>query len=298
MKCISFWRILALFCISPLFLHAQNGRKDIMIQLYSVRSLLQNINADGNASPAYTNVLKQLAQMGYTSVEAANYADGKFYGRTPIQFKADVEKTGMKVCSSHIGRALTNNELATGDYSESLKWWKQCIADHKAAGMKYIVFPWLGVPATLKDLDTYCRYFNEIGKMCKAQGISFGYHNHNHEFQKIEGKDMMYDYMIQHTNPDLVFFQMDVYWVVRGQQSPVDYFKRYPGRFHILHIKDHREIGQSGMVGYDAIFRNYHTAGVQAIVAEIENYTLPVMESVKVSLDYLLTSPFVPSTYN
>ena len=91
---------------------------------------------------------------------------------------------------------------------------------------------------------------------------------------------------------------MDVYWVVRGQSSPVEYFNKYPGRFKMLHIKDHREIGQSGMVGYDAIFRNAKTAGVQDIVAEIEHYTLPVMESIKQSIGYLLQSPFVPASYS
>ena len=91
--------------------------------------------------------------------------------------------------------------------------------------MSYIVAPWMDVPKTLKELDTYCAYYNEIGKRCKQQGMSFGYHNHAHEFQKVEDK-VMYDYMIEHTNPEYVFFQMDVYWVVRGQNSPVDYFNK------------------------------------------------------------------------
>ena len=63
---------------------------------------------------------------------------------------------------------------------------------------------------------------------------------------------------------------------MRGQNSPVDYFNKYPGRFTMLHIKDHREIGQRGMVGYDAIFKNTDTAGVRHIVAEIEKYSCPV----------------------
>ena len=80
---------------------------------------------------------------------------------------------------------------------------------------------------------------------------------------------------------------MDLYWVVRGACSPVAYFKRYPGRFKMYHVKDDKEIGQSGMVGYDAIFRNADVAGVQAIVAEIEQYTMPVEQSVEESLRYL-----------
>lgn len=269
----------------------QREKKEVCIQLYSVRDLLKS---DADLEP----VLKQLAEMGYTSVEAANYNDGKFYGMAPADFKALVEKYGMSVLSSHTTRALTDEELAKGDLTEALAWWNKCIADHKAAGMKYIVTPWMSVPKTIKDLQTYCDYYNEVGKRCREAGLKYGYHNHNHEFQKVEGKEVMLDYMLQHTNPENVFFQMDVYWVVRGQSSPVDYFTKYPGRFTMLHIKDHREIGQSGMVGYDAIFRNADKAGTQDIVAEIEQYSYPVMESVKQSLDYLLDAPFVKASYS
>ena len=284
--------VLAALLMIPVAVTAQTKKtkKEVAIQLYSVRDILNRVdNKDGKCDPAYTAILAKLAKMGYTGVEAANYNNGKFYDRTPRQFKKDVESAGMKVLSSHCTRGLSKEELASGDYSKSLEWWNQCIADHKAAGMKYIVAPWMDVPKTLKDLETYCAYYNEIGKRCNQQGLRFGYHNHAHEFQKVEGQ-VMYDYMLEHMNPEYVFFQMDVYWVVRGQNSPVDYFNKYPGRFKIFHIKDHREIGQSGMVGFDAIFKNAKTAGVNYLVAEIEGYSVPVEESVEVSLDYLLNA--------
>ncbi len=273
-------------------------KKEVAVQLYSVRDILNNCNKDGNVSPEYTDILNKLAKMGYTGVETANYNDGKFYGRTPEDFKKDVEATGMKVISSHTGHGLSDKELASGDLSESLKWWDKCIADHKAAGMKYIVVPAMSTPKTVKDLETYCKYYNEIGKRCKENGMGFGYHNHAYEFGKIEDQVVMYDYMLEHTDPALVFFEMDVYWVVRAGKSPVDYFKKYPGRFKVLHIKDDKEIGQSGMVGFDAIFNNAETAGVQDLVAEIEGYSMPVEESVKASIDYLLNAPFVKASYN
>lgn len=269
---------------------AGKDKKEVCIQLYSVRDLL-------SSADSLEPVLKRLAAMGYTSVEAANYGDGKFYGRTPEEFRQLVEQTGMKVLSSHTTRGLTDEELASGNLDEALKWWDQAIADHKAAGMEYIVTPWMSVPKTLKDLQTYCDYYNEIGRRCQAAGLKYGYHNHNHEFTKVEDKEVMYDYLLEHTDPSLVFFEMDVYWVVRGQAAPVEYFKRYPGRFRLLHIKDEMEIGQSGMVGFDAIFRNAPLAGVENIVVEVERYSMPVMESVQQSLDYLLEAPFVPARY-
>jgi sugar phosphate isomerase/epimerase len=120
----------------------------------------------------------------------------------------------------------------------------------------------------------------------------FGYHNHAHEFTPVEGV-LMYDYMLEHTNPEYVFFQMDVYWTVMGRQSPVEYFQKYPGRFTLLHIKDHKELGQSGMVGFDAIFNHLATAGTKYLIVEVEQYSYAPAESVKISLDYLLNCPLV-----
>ena len=273
-------------------------KKEVCIQLYSLRTILDGVNKDGKVSESYTKLLKDLADMGYTSVETANYDNGKFYGRTPQQFKEDCEKAGLKVLSAHTNRGLSDQELASGDFTEAMKWWKQCIADHKAAGMEYIVCPWMGVPKTMKDLLTQCKYLNEIGKLCKQSGIKFGYHNHSHEFQKVEGKTM-YDVMLENTDPEYVFFEMDVFWTVWGQNSPVYYFKKYPGRFKMFHIKDYREIGQSGMVGYDAIFNNADKAGMENFVVELEQSEAPsIVDGVRISIDYLLNADFVKSSYS
>jgi len=242
-------------------------------------------------------MIKLVGQMGFTAIEAASYNNGKFYGQTPEQFKADVEAAGLKVLSSHVVKALDADELKNKDFSKSLKWWDQCIAAHKAAGMEYIVMPWMAVPKTLADLQTYCKYFDAVGQKCKDAGMKFGYHNHAHEFEKVEGK-VMYDYMLENTNPDLVFFEMDVYWVVRGQQSPVDYFTKYPNRFTLLHIKDNKELGQSGMVGFDAIYNNVKVSGAKHMVVEVERYNFAPEKSVQMSLDYLNKSDFVKKTYN
>lgn len=265
----------------------EHERKEIALQLYSLR---KDIEKD------YAGVIRQVGEMGYTAIEAAGYNDGKFYGRTPAEFRADIETAGMEVLSSHTAKALSADELKKKDFSEALKWWDQCIAAHKEAGMKYIVTPWMDVPKTLEDLHTYCLYYNEIGRKCKENGLQYGYHNHAHEFQKVEDKVML-DYMLENTDPSLVFFQMDVYWVVRGGQSPVDYFNRYKGRFTLLHIKDNKELGQSGMVGFDAIFKNADAAGVKYLIVEVENYNFTPVESVKRSLDYLQDCPLVKASY-
>lgn len=279
---------------SPARMPERAPKKQVAVQLYSVRSL---IGSFGKGVQDCAPVLQALADMGYTAVEAASYADGKFYGLSPEEFRREVEAAGLQVLSSHCTKALSEEELATGDFTESLEWWDRCIAAHKAAGMRYIVTPYLKV-RTIAELDAYCRYYEQIGRRCNAAGLKYGYHNHAHEFRKIEDRAVMLDYMLEHTDPECVFFEMDVYWTVIGKASPVDYFDRYPGRFTILHIKDQREIGQSGMVGFDAIFRHADRAGMKHYVVEVERYSYDdVGRSMKESIDYLFEAPFVAASY-
>ncbi len=259
-------------------------KKEIGLQLYSLRA---------DAKKDLKGTLQKAADMGYTSIEAADYGNGKFYGMDPVEFKKLVESTGMKVISSHQNRALTKEELAAKDFSKALAWWDQAIDAHQKAGMKYMVMPYLKRPETLKDMQTYCEYFNEVGKRAAAKGIAFGYHNHKHEFEKIENKISMMDYMLQHTDPKYVFIELDVYWAVRGETGPVDLFKKYPNRFRLLHIKDEKELGQSGMVGFDAIFNNLKIAGTEHFFVEVERYNYTPCESVKMSFDYLNKADFV-----
>jgi len=263
---------------------ASARNKNIFIQLYSVRS---DIKTDFNGTIA------KLGKMGYKGIEAAGYADGKFYDLSPEAFKKEIESSGMSVLSSHVGKRL-NDDITKTDWDEVWQWWDVAIEAHKAAGMKYIVMPSMPKLKTLADLKSYCDYYNQIGERCNAAGLRFGYHNHSFEFVEIEG-EMMYDYMIKNTDPEKVFFQMDVYWVVRGGQSPVEYFNNYPGRFEILHLKDHKELGKSGMVGFDAIFQNASKAGVKYLVVEVEKYNFTPFESVSMSLNYLLSHPDLPN---
>ncbi len=293
MKRIFSYALLLVVALS-MGLPANAKKKEIAFQMYSVRDL---IGDPGKYAKNHESTLKQLAAMGYTAVEAAHYGDGKLYGVTPEQFKADIEAAGLKVLSSHVGHNLNDEELASGNFQGALAWWDQCIAAHKAAGMKYLVNPGVNYPRNLKEAQVICDYLNKIGERANAAGLKFGYHNHSHEFNKVEGK-VWYDYMIEHTDPTKVFFEMDVYWAVRGQVSPVEYFKKYPGRFTLLHIKDHTEIGQSGMVGFDAIFKNAETAGLKGWVVELEHgSSADILEGMKLSADYLKAAKFVMPSY-
>lgn len=179
-----------------------------------------------------------------------------------------------------------------------MKWWDQCIAAHKAAGMEYIVTPYLPVPKTLKDMQTYCNYLNAIGKKCREAGIKYGYHNHAHEFQKIEDKAVMLDYMIENTDPENLFIELDVYWAVMGEASPSITSTNTPAVSKCSISRIAAKSARAAMVGFDAIFENAKTAGVENIIVEVEQYSYDVEKSVKLSLDYLLKAPFVKASYS
>jgi sugar phosphate isomerase/epimerase len=279
--------VFALFLSILVMAGGKTKNKEIYLQLYSVRD---DIKKD------FKGTISSVAKTGYTGVEAAGYADGKFYGLSPEEFKKEIESTGMKVLSSHLNKRLNDNIPAT-DWDEVWKWWDVAIDAHKRASMKYVIVPSMPRLKTLADLKVYCDYYNRIGEKCNQAGMRFGYHNHDFEFVKIEN-ELMYDFMLKNTDPEKVFFQMDVYWVVRGGYSPVDYFHSYPGRFEVLHIKDNKELGQSGMVGFDAIFNNTEKAGVKNLVVEVEKYNYKPLESVKMSLDYLQKHPLVKKSYS
>ena len=142
------------------------------------------------------------------------------------------------------------------------------------------------------ELKVMAEYLDAIGRKCNEAGIRFGYHNHSHEFERISNTTMM-DYFITHTDPANVFYELDVYWAVVAGVSPVDYMQKYAGRYEVIHIKDKREVGQSGMVGFDAIFRNFKKAGTQAFVVEMEEASTPnILKGLRESALYLRNAQY------
>ena len=259
--------------------------KFIGLQLWSVRAAM-------NADPAGT--LQKIGEMGYKFVEGAGYQDGRLYGMEPEAFTALVEANGMEFISSHLGR-----ELPTGEnYEETMQWWAKAIETHKRAGAGYIVQPFMSRSAleSLEVLKKWADYFNEIGEMANAAGLRFGFHNHAIEFTEVEGV-VAYDFLLQNTDPGKVFFQIDIYWIIEGGKEPVDYFQRYPGRFLMFHTKDKEEVGASGEIDFMPVYQNAELAGMRYQIVEVEAYNYDPIESVRISLEYLLDADYVLADY-
>jgi len=257
-------------------------QKNIGLQLYSIRD---SIKKDLPAA------ITKVAEMGYKFVESAGYGDGKFYGMNPADFKALCEGNGMIVLSSHTGRPLPGSE----NYEATMAWWDACIDAHVAVGAKYIVQSSMGISAyrTIDTLKKWCDYFNTVGEKCNAKGIRFGYHNHSRELSTAHGDTIVLDFMLQNTDPAKVMFQLDVYWCVVGGKNPVDYFNKYPGRFELWHIKDKKEIGESGMMDFKSIWAAAAVSGMKYGIVEVEEYNFDEYTSCKVSLDTLNAADYV-----
>ena len=265
-------------------------KKEMGVQLYSVRSL---IGTPELFAKNHKYVLSRLVQMGYTSAEVASYENGLFSGLSPKEFRNVINSAGLEISSSHTTRPLTRAELASGDYSEALSWWEECIAAHKEAGITRLIMSYANKIDNEAGLKVMAEYLNAIGEMCNAAGIRFGYHNHSAELERV-GRTTMLDYLLTNTDPAKVFFQLDVYWTVMGGASPVEYMQKYAGRFEMIHIKDKYEIGQSGMVGFEPIFRNFRKAGVQAFVVEMEYASTPnILKGLRESALYLRNAEYV-----
>ncbi len=288
--------VIDLLLVFLMILPCRLSAKDMALQLYSVRD---RIGSPELYAANAASTFRELHDMGYTAIEFWGYFGGSFLGQEAKTVRQDVEDAGMRIISSHVVRPLTEAEYAAHDFSEALGWWKKTIEDNKKLGIEYIVTSIGGETKTLKDLQTCCDYFNEIGRLCKEQGITYCYHSHWWEYGEVEGKVLL-DYMIEHTDPEFVSYEMDVYWAVYGRVSPVEYFWKYPGRFPLLHIKDKYEIGGSGMVGFDAIFRHADVAGLKHLVVELENAPegKTALECLRESAEYLQEASFVRDSYS
>ncbi len=254
--------------------------KNIGIQLVSVRDLMLKDSK---------GTLQQLGRMGYSFIETFVYNDGKFYDFKPNEFKELVESQGLKFKGSMVFKDFIGNSK-----NSIMEWWNACVKAHKLAGVSYITTSnnEINKIKTLEDLKMFADYYNLIGKLCKENGIDFGIHNHVDEFNVIDGH-IIYDYLLENTNPKYVFFESDLYWMKVAKVNPIDYFKKYPGRFLSWHVKDNEELGQSNETDFRSIFEYSELAGLKYNIAEVEKYNFPVIISVELAYHYLYDSNFV-----
>jgi sugar phosphate isomerase/epimerase len=198
-------------------------------------------------------------------------------------FKKYMDELGMTIISSHCDISKDFEKKAN---------------EAAEIGMKYLFCPWKGPQKKLDDFKKFADEFNACGEICKKAGIRFGYHNHDYSFKELEGQ-IPQDVMMKNTDPALVDFEMDIYWVVAAGHNPVDWFKKYPNRFTACHVKDRSktpgpdngknstDLGK-GTIKFGEILKEGMKLGLQYPIVEQEFYPIGTpLQSVKVDADYM-----------
>jgi sugar phosphate isomerase/epimerase len=212
-------------------------------------------------------VLTQVASFGYKELEGYEGPKGMFWGMSNTEFKKFMDDLGMRFVASHCN--------IDADFERKA-------AEASAIGMKYLIAPYLGPQKSMDDYKRAAENFNQKGEICRRNGIRFAYHNHDYSFKPING-EMPQDVMMQIASKELVDFEMDIYWVVNAGQDPEAWFRKYPNRFRLVHIKDRqRGVGDTnknvsvaigtGSINFPQILKTGAQHGVRHFIVEQEAY--------------------------
>ena len=269
------------------------------IQLYTVREDLPKDTP---------GTLKTLHEIGFREVETAGF--GKY---TVTEFRKLLDDAGLKAPSAHLnlnaadlGPVFEDAHTLGAHYavSSSLATGNMPRRPAGATGKPSFVMDPLGVDGFTK----LAAQMNDIGAKAKAAGLQYTYHNHNYEFEKMPDGSYGYDILVNHTDHDLVKFEVDCGWMCAGGADPVAYFRKYPGRFKMIHVKEfvkpskpsislaaaERPKGtdlDKGFIDYKPIFAAGKKAGIEHAFSEQEDpFPVSQMASARVAYAFLHAS--------
>lgn len=244
--------------------------KNVGIQLYTVREAMLS-DAVGT--------LKKLAGIGYKELESARSQKGNYYGLQPGEIKKITRDLGMTLRSGHVH--IDND-------------WQRSVDKAAEAGQDYLICS--SLPSKGQTVDNYKRVadtFTKAAEDCKKAGLTFGYHNHEYEFEKENGQ-VLYDVLLENTDPDLVKMELDLGWVIVTGYDPIQYFEKYPGRFPLWHLKDMKknppestEFGK-GQIDIKRMLQHAEKSGMKFFFVEQEEYAGAPMASVEHNYHYLM----------
>ena len=252
-------------------------RGPVGLQLYSLRDIFKDNVALG---------LQLTQNFGFVEVELAGA-----YGLTPAEFLKRLAWHGLKPIAAHWSYEQWEKDPAA------------VVAEAKALGLTYAGCAW--IPHDGPFDEALCRraaaVFNRAGEVAAAQGIRFYYHNHGYEFVP-HGDGTLFDLLLAETKPELVTYEMDVFWTVHPGQDPARLLSRYPNRWDLFHIKDLKKgvatgkltgsedvrndvVLGTGQIDLPAVLRAAQEIGVKHYFIEDESPT--VIQQIPQSLRFL-----------
>ena len=212
-------------------------------------------------------VLKQIASFGYKEIESYEGPNGMFWGMSNLGFKQYMDELGMTIVASHC---------------DIDKDFEKKAADAAAIGMKYLLCAWKGPQKSIDDFKRFADEFNKKGEVCRKHGIRFAYHNHDYSFKPMDGQ-VPQDVMMKGTDPALVDFEMDIYWVVTAGEDPEAWLRKYKDRFRLCHVKDRSKTAGAdngknsvdlgtGVIDFPKVLKTAKENGMKYFVVEQEYY--------------------------
>lgn len=244
--------------------------------LYSVRTMLAE-------DPEGT--LAMLADAGYAGIEPAyDYGD-----RTPDQFRAITEDNGLRVVGSHHNPSDFRGDLARGTFERAV-----------TLGQKYVGVSYMDGDQTADGYRRMADEMNQWGETARSYGLRWYAHLHDNEFHTdpVTG-ETLFDIWLEHTDPRLVWFEMDIYWILRAGVDPGPYLDTHEARFPLLHLKDgtptegiETDLG-AGTVDFPEILSHLRHLGAHDFIIERDEQPDPV-RTANVSYDYLRSLRITP----
>lgn len=257
------------------------NKKEIGLQLYTLRDELpKNVK----------QTLEKVAASGYTTVETYGFSiKDQFWGLPPIELKKILDENNLKAVSGHYN---LGSFLYDGNTVELIA----AIEAAKILKSEFLTVPWVDEPfrKNIEDYKKIAARLNQAAKMCADTGLKLAYHNHDFEFQKHNGVTG-YEILLNETDKKLVYFELDLYWVVRSGNDPLKLFKANPGRFKMWHVKDmdkknqalNTEVG-SGLIDFKPFFKEAKQSGmVHFFVEQENNYAGNAFQAIKTSADFI-----------
>jgi len=245
-------------------------RLPVALQLYTVRDQLKE---------DFRKVVHRVAEIGYDGIQFAGYG-----GLDAKQMLALLKDTGLKPAGTHTALDVLEGSLEQEmDYNLAIgNTWLLCPSLPEAR--RADVTGWRDLAATL----------NKIGERCRARGLRFGYHNHASEFPQIPDGlpgDRGIDILLGQTEPELMFWEPDVYWIHKGGEDPANMIRQYRDRVPITHLKDETkderktfaEVGE-GSLDWPAILQASEDSNVEWHCVEQDRCDRDPLESVAISL--------------
>jgi len=261
----------AIIAMSPLVRAATSGRK--LANFGFISGIIgKELEGDWKA------VLKKCVEYGFTEIEL-----GKYLGDSASAFLTYCKQIGIRPTVG--GISLSTKE---DDIQKSLD-----ALDELNIKIAVNYWPWLsGGPFKLDDCKKSVELLNILGAACRKRGISFCWHNHNKEFIEME-EGLPFDFLMTHTDKDLVKCEMDVYWVAKGGVDPLAYLQKYAGRYEILHLKDMSRTDEKtfecvgkGSIDFPSILKEANKQAIKHYFVEYDNVS-DGMACLKTSGEYL-----------